>query len=226
MRTVVTVYPPNAHLLSGFRRCADKFYPWEIETHYALPDEAKSEQLRRLLTGIDDEYIILLEEDFWIVEEVDEELLNGIISYCETVEADRFSLQSKNAHSYSDWDCNSWIGYDGFQGVYQTVPQVQVPFSLEASVWNTKFLLQYLGTNRDDGQIEMKTSDLLREHDVPTRIYALDKTVIEYRDAMRGGTKRHQIITMHDDPWRLEVEAGQELALYPQCGTKKTVLNL
>ena len=210
MRTIVTTCEKFQHLMPGFVLLAQKFLGLPFSVKLSPDGEAKSEQLRRILDAMDDDYFVLLEDDFYFINSVNVKLVEDIFRFCVSESVDRFSLQSKNVHSYKTWDITSHIL--DFRRVYKTNLGVQVPFSLEASVWKKSFLLEHLGENRDDGQIEMKTSDMLRETNKPTKIYALDQIVMHYRDMIRGGNTE---IELKYDPLRLVVEEGKELALYP-----------
>ncbi len=206
MRTVVTTCEIGLPYLDDFMKLAKRFYPTKIQVDVARSGEAKSDQLIRLLGSFDDEYFILLEEDFWLVKPVSLELLDQICEFCIANSVDRFSLQSKNAHSYSDWTPTpkKVIGHR----VYKTNPNVVVPFSLEASVWKRSFFSHQLGVGLNDAQIEMQTSDTLRKSGWLPNICALDQTVMDYRDAMRNGERA---ITLHENPLRL---TGTELLKY------------
>ena len=230
MKTYVTTCGKGLPYLSTFKMLADRFYGREIIVDLAYPDQTKADQLLALLETVDD-YFILLEDDFWVVKPTHIYLLGVIQEFCISRQVASFSLQLKNAPSFSNWKETSG-SILGHYTVYQTVSEVQTPFSLEASIWKKSFLLKWINwfvehhsdTDQTDGQIENKVSDELRTHNIPTKIYALDKTLIEYRDAMRGGGER--IITLREDPLRLTVAEGNELALYPQDDKQDTELCL
>ena len=211
MRTFVTTYPGNDHL-GSFLRLTDRFYPVDIVVDMSKSTDAKSDQLRRLLNSIDDEYLILLEDDFYFLRPVDLQLLNQVCDFCIEKEVDRFSLQSKNAHSFQDWPRTH--ERVGTHPVYEASPQVEIPFSLEASVWKKSFLRSHLKEGHNDARIEIRVSEEIRF--MPHKIYALDVLVMGYCDAMRGG---RTVICLHDDPLRL-VGKGMD----PWCGDLGVVL--
>ena len=201
MRTIVTTCEIGWPYLDDFMRLAKRFYPKEIQIDIAKPDEAKSDQLIRLLGSFDDEYFILLEEDFWLVKPVSLVLLDEICRFCTINDfnnIDRFSLQSKNAHSYSDWTPTQMRVAE--HKVYRTNPNVVTPFSLEASVWKSSFLLHHLETGLNDAQIETQVSVFLRKTGLQFNVCALDQTVMSYIDAMRDGER---VLTLHENPLRL-----------------------
>jgi hypothetical protein len=219
MKTIVTTHPKNEHLLEGFCLLATKFYGEQALTvEVAKPDESKSDQLLRILSNISDRYFILLEEDFYIVKPVPIELLRKVWNYCWKNNVDRFSLQSKNTHSFTDWkETEDKIG-DYL--IYQTVPEVEILFSLEASIWKREFLLRHLEKELSDAQIEVEVSHKLRNQNISHKIYALDKIVIEYRDVMRDGREEIRLLR---SPLRM---TGPALALYPQGGEESEELSL
>jgi hypothetical protein len=211
MRTFVTTFSAKSHLAT-FLRLMDKFYPVDIVVNSGQPTEAKSDQLRRLLESIHDEYLILLEDDFYFLRPVDLQLLQRVCNFCVEKKVDRFSLQSKNAHSFTDWpQAHERVGE---HQVYRANPQVQISFSLEASVWKRSYLLSHLRAGQSDANIEIEVSNQVRFTNHKT--YALDVLVMEYCDGMRRG---ETVIHLQDDPLRL-VGKGLE----PWCGDLGVVL--
>ncbi len=167
--------------------------------------EAKSDQLRRLLEGVEDEYLMIMEEDFFIVDRVSSELVDRVYEFCIQEEVDRFTLQSKNVYAYSDW-AETGKTVEG-NVIYEATPKVRALFGLDASVWKKSFLLKHLGRGQSDGDLERKTYKKICSN--PFKIYALDKVIIRYRDAVRGG---EQVIWLEDDPLRIR---GNIEALFP-----------
>ena len=209
MNSFVTVYPDNKHYLESFLLLAERFYLSPVSVHMAEKDEPKSNQLRRLLESIDDEYLILLEVDFYFRKHVDMSLIECICQFCKQQSIDRFSLQSKNDYDFTDWpETNHKIGE---HRVYKTDPRVTILFSLEASVWKRSFLLSQLQDGWNDAEIEVQASNNIRKSDA-YEIRALDTVVIHYRDAMLDGKQR---IWVHKNPLRFTVPEGCENVLYP-----------
>ena len=210
MITLVTAYEENRHLLQGFLRLADKFYPRELTVDVAPKGEPKASQLLRMLKNISEEYVILLEEDFYFIAPVRIDLLDYILDFCSVEKVDRFSLQSKNCYKVREWkDSGKLLGP---YIVYQVIPEVHIHFSLEASIWRRDFLQEHLGKEQNDEAIELQISEKIRY--LPTSIYALDFRVIEYRDVLRRG-KQH--INSREEP-RLHLLANDSdlAALYPE----------
>lgn len=182
----VTSYIKNAWCDEEFLSKATQFLPIEYVIDVAPSGESKADQLIRLFGNLPDEFVILMEHDFFLTHPVNTELLQGIWDYCVTEKVDRFSLQSKNAHMYPHWDeTNKTVcGYK----IYRTNDKVVFPFSLEASIWRRKFLLANISPGESDARIEIHGSR--KVHKLYTKIYALDFEVIQYLDAVRSGRGR------------------------------------
>lgn len=178
----VTSYAPNMHCDEEFLQRATVYFPLYYAVDIANADEPKANQLFRLLGALTDEYVVLLEHDFFITHPVNIILFEAIWDFCNNEGADRFSLQSKNAHSYPFWSYTDKeiLG----NTVYSSNAEVKLPFSLEASIWRRKFLLENIALGENDAEIEINGSKRIRAF--PTKIFALDTIVINYLDAIRS----------------------------------------
>ncbi len=226
MKTFVTTCPQNAHMVGDFVTLAAKFYGRELVIDTALPDEHKSEQLRRMLEPVKDEYIILMEEDFYLTSHVDLQLLNDVCDFCEEQNVDRFSLQSKNVYRISNWRRTAYrVGEPHIYGhpslshtVYSPIPAVKSQFGLDASVWKRSFLLDNVGYNRNDWAIETYGWTAAQG----AKICALDVAVMKYVDAMRAGKRTMEL---RHDPLRLvTTHPKYNKYLYPQTNSSNTLL--
>lgn len=215
----LTACPKSQTVLADSLELLARFWPVPVIVDVAGSDESKSSQLLRLLHGIDDPYLILLEDDFLLIRPVDCNLVASIADFCLERQADRFSLQSKNAHHFPHWSRTGWE-VTGLP-VYRSTPQVTNFVSLEASIWRRQFLLDHLEAGWADDEIENRISDKLRETE--HRVYALETLVVEYRDGLRRGRRSVRLLRQ---PLRLEVDAGEALALYPLGGNQDTTLYL
>ena len=228
MKTYVTTCPQNKHLLTDFLALADLFYDRDLITHIAESNEPKSDQLIRLLNNIEDDYLILMEEDFYLIEAVDLNLLDRVCEFCMEKEVDRFSMPSKRGYAVSDWlDAGFWIHSGDYTStksdkVYQAPSQVKSQFGFNASVWKKSFLLNYLRPGMSDWTMERKISAQVIKAG-GHKIYALDVPIMKYRDAMRRGV---QILHLKTDPLRLVANPGQSLALYPEGDNQEETLCL
>lgn len=208
MQTYVTTYPGNEEYLEDFQLLAAKFYDHYIEVHTAYEGEPKSDQLLRLCVEVEEDYVIILEEDFYLIKEADMALINRVVDFCYQNGVDRFSLQTKNAYSYTDWP-EVPLQVAGHT-VYQAPDKLPIIYATEASVWRVAFLQEKLRKGLSEWDIEKDISNEIRGTD--HRVFALDTPILEYRDAMRRGTR---IINLEEDPLRLVVKLRDGLALYP-----------
>lgn len=227
---VVTTCPKNEHLIKDFKILFDKFCGLPFVVDVSEPGESKARQLYRITSRTKSDFLLILEEDFYFVKPVDVGLLQRVSDFCEKHSVDRFTLQSKNAYAHSDWLPTSLEV--AWYSVYQAPKEVRSLFGFDATIWKVSFVRRWLEwfvgyytrtVLQNDRGIEVNISNRLREEDVPTRVYALAKSVMDYRDAMRGGNTE---IELHHDPLRLTVKPGKELALYPQGDRKETELLL
>lgn len=182
---------------------AEQFYGLPFWIDYVPRSVPKSDQLINLCNNIADEYFILLEDDFYFVDKVNLNLLRSAFTYCEANCVDRFSLQTKNAHMCSDWHPTK----DCIEGnrVYCSTPKIVIPFSLEASIWRRKFLLDSLPRGMSDSQIEIQCSARVRQTEHMIR--SLDKSIMTYMDAQRDGS---QLIHVIDHPLQIHVSINEK----------------
>jgi hypothetical protein len=188
-------------------RLAEKFYPTSIDIDVSADDELKSDQLHRLISSIDDKYIILLEDDFYLIRPVDMDLMNQVCEFCVEHSVDRFSLQSKNAYSINAWTkTNLQVGG---HAVYAAHVNATL-FALEASVWKCEFLVKHMARKQSDAQIERKGSRRVRRN--PHKVYALDTCIMHYRDAIRNGRR---VLQVEENPLRITTTFADRRHLYP-----------
>tara|TARA_R110000824_G_scaffold172434_1_gene350282 strand:- start:17458 stop:18126 length:669 start_codon:yes stop_codon:yes gene_type:complete len=215
MQTIVTSYANHPEYLDDFRFLADRFYPSYFTCYDIAPEgESKGSQILRILETIAKPYFILIEDDFFFIRAVIIEKLRRLGDFCREHEVDRFSLQSKNAHSFSDWTAGD-LFHDGKQ-IFKTNEQVQIPFSMEASIWRRDFMLEHVEPWMTERDIEVTISNRIRNKS--HKIYAFDDCVLHYRDAMRNGRR---VISLDRKSFTLSVNKGEELALYPDLDNSK-----
>jgi hypothetical protein len=211
METVVTTCPKRRPLLKMFQRLAGRFYPDAIRVDVARNEEKKADQLLRLCKSLG-EYFILLEEDFYLIAPVDADLLHAVCDYCTANQVDRFSLQSRNHYRVSDWPV-----VDNLNGmaVYEPTRDVHTPFSLEASIWRRDFLRAHVRPGQSDSFIEFAGSHLVRHS--TCRIRALDKPVLDYRDATIAGQQR---VSVRDGVLHVMAQGGDGADVWQSLGVE------
>ena len=191
LKTIVTTCPKYEYLIKNFTKLADRFYGREFEVDVAKNNEKKSDQLLRILDGLKDkyynnQYFILLEEDFYLLDVVKLDVLTKIEEYARVKDFNRFSLQSRNDYLHTDWDV--WGKLSSGENIFKADDNVRCLFSLEASIWNKHFMRTYLERGLSDMEIENKMSDKIRGKDYT--ILALDEPIMKYKDACVGGQQR------------------------------------
>jgi len=205
LKTIVTSCPKYEYLVKNFIKLANRFYSLPFDIDIAKDNEKKSDQLLRILDGLKDkyynnQYFILLEEDFYLLDVVKLNVLTAIEEYARVKDFDRFSLQSRNDYLYTDWNvCGKLSG----ENIFKADDKVKCLFSLEASVWNKSFLKNHLERGFSDREIETKMSDKIRGKEYT--ILALDEPIMKYKDACVGGQQR---IKVEDGELYLLVQGG------------------
>lgn len=197
MRVIVTTYSKKQHLLENFDRLMKKHWGVKYEVDISPEGEHKSDQLIRIANLIEDDYFILLQEDFYLYEDVDKNFLKECKEFAEGFEVDRFSLQArKDGYEMTSVDFGEVAG----RAVYQLMPTERYLCSLEASIWRRKFLLENLESGYSDRSIELEMSKRVKQG---SRIFVPEEPVLVYTDAFRGGEPR-----MVEKDGYLEVTAG------------------
>ena len=194
LKTIVTTCLKYEYLIENFTKLYDKFCGEEFTVDVAKDKEKKSDQLLRILDGLKDkyyknQYFILLEDDFFLLREVDMCAFDEIWQYLCQKDFDRFSLQSRNQYLNKNW--NLYSEKLPSRNIFRADDKVKCLFSLEASIWNKHFLRNYLERGLSDQEIEVKMSDKIRG--THYTILALDKPVMTYKDACVGGQQRIKI---------------------------------
>ena len=132
------------------------------------------------LNSIDDEYFILLHEDFYLTELVDLETINKLYKLAVEEKADRVSLMGN--HSPERTEKVSWYN------VYKPNQPYQVSF--EASVQRRGFLLDHLRPNENPWDSERHPI----KRGVNGKILTSDKPCIFYGDKLRQGKLQEEIM--------------------------------
>lgn len=168
----------------------DRFYPFPVTVSCALDGETKGAQLLRLMAECQDRFLILLEDDFHLIRPVDRTLLEQVVEFCYAHDAMRFSLQSRRKYQFQDWP-ETELEVCG-RRVYRADSRCECPFSLEASVWSRDYLLRHARPDmQSDTHIEREVSQRIQQKG--HAIYALDHSVLAYRDAVGRGSRRFHL---------------------------------
>ncbi len=188
MRIIVTTCPAYAHLLDDFDYLFQKF--WGVDYTVIGKDKKTvyAEQWDTALRAIDDEYFIMLHEDFYIVEPVDTDYINLLLEYAKEDNYQRVSLQCVKD------------GYEGhtkkvrpnifLPSLHQLNPGFQYMCSLEASIWHRETFLKVLRPGENVWQTEVRGS--IRNPNI--RVLLPEEQVVVYHDARIHGHERMKVI--------------------------------
>lgn len=193
MKVVITTYPKYKYLLENGEKLLKKFWGREYTIDCAREGEKLTEQLLRIVQSTTDEYLILLKDDFYLIQDVDDRRVKVCGQYAVTHNIDRFSLQCR-ADGYEE--CSEL--YDSVLGerFYKLKDNAEYLCSLEASIWKTRSLktlldsgvVQY-GSDRD---VECNLSRNVRS--LRFKVLVPERPFLVYKDAKIGGEDRIKFI--------------------------------
>lgn len=223
VKIYVTTCNKNRHLVYNFAKLFNKFWspnqPVTIVCYqppdeqlpdnfsimsFGNEDDKKVAQLDRLVRTIDDEYFILMAEDFYLTQPVELAMLNTILNLY-AMNYDRLSLQSI-ADGYQD--TSKFTGQYLGTKLYYLENREQYLCSLEASVWRREFMKKYIGQHKiqdsSDRDVEIHMSNFARK-DQPIVIVP-EQRIVHYTDALRGGQPRikfedNKMIVLRQEGW-------------------------
>ena len=149
------------------------------------------------LSKLEDDYIILLHEDFYITDPVDTERIRNLLEYAREIGAKRVSLQCTKD------------GYEGWvtkiiPGVYRVNYKFQYMCSFEASIWHRETLLNNV---LQPGENPWQTEVLGSRRNPNMNVIVTEDTVVKYSDARIHGEQRIKLVDgvfhkmVGDDLW-------------------------
>lgn len=189
MKTIVLTSNEYLNIIPGFAYLFNKFYPGQEVTvvryedrPYGLPDNFKnyaigqqsnyswSGGLKRYLTDIEDEFVLLMLEDYYLDKDVDLGTLTGcknlMIHRPEIVKIDLTDDRLKVAHSKSNYALKDKP--DSVVLEYFIQSDINAPFlaSVQAAIWRKDFLMSILNTKDNPWQFEKnpRTKAYLKKH--------------------------------------------------------------
>ncbi len=204
MKIIVTAYKKNAYLIPNFKLLMGKFLALPYEIDVAPEHERLSNQLSRIIREEDEEYVVLLKEDFYMIAPTDILYLQNCYAYAMAHDADRFSLQQR-----SDGYMDTSFEYGDICGtkVFRLDHKEKYICSLEASIWKVDFLKKHLFLEGSDRDVELDMSKQVKTY---AKVLVPEKRVLTYADALRGGHERIKVI---DGNFHLMVQgpSGEDL---------------
>ena len=170
-----------AHLFGGFAERFQKHWGAPFFAYVSNTDiDRWSNGVIDFLNSIQDEYFILLHEDFYLTEPPNLELIRELVKLAKEKRADRVSLMGNHSPYRT-------LPMEGF---YKYLPDMPYQLSFEASIQKREFLLKHLKPNENPWDAERNR---IKEK-VNGNIYASEKPCVFYGDKLRGGKIQDEII--------------------------------
>lgn len=178
--------------------------PNNFQFHSVAPTNAPqkewSDGLIKFLKFIQDDYILIMLEDYWIQRPVDTRSIEVCLSYMEMDNRVlRFDLTGDTMHC--NGDCRDAINF-GFLNYYDVVekpPDKSYRMSFQAGIWNSKLLLSLLKNGMTPWEVETQTV-------VPNHILILGtkQWPLRYVNAVwKGELDIKEISYLHPDDYKL-----------------------
>jgi hypothetical protein len=196
VKIVVTTCPAYAHLLEDFDYLFQRFWGAEYLVIGRDKQQGWSNQIIDELGKLDDEYIILLHEDFYITEKVDTNRIEQLLKQMKEQGAKRTSLQC------IEDGYEGYVGKEVYPGVHIVKKGWEYICSFEASIWHRETLIHTVlkrGENAHQAEVLGSRRNPRMKALVPAT------TVLTYSDARIHGEERMKVIngTFHKNigPW-------------------------
>ncbi len=198
IKIYVTTCKKQAFLLKHFDTLFHRFWNGEYIVFGQDQMMTYSDQLIDYFTNVvDDDYFILLHEDFYFINKVDQKRIEDLMEYAREYNVDRIGLQSL---------------YDGYQGatnkidktsggidMYRITQKHNYICSFEASIWRREFMLKYMVKGENPWRTE-EYSSLRARRENNNKVFVTKEKTCDYRDAYVKDTQRIKIIngTFHN----------------------------
>lgn len=170
-----------AHLFGEFAERFQKYWGAPFFAYISNTDiDHWSNGVIDFLNSIQDEYFILLHEDFYLTEPPDLELMGELVNLAKEKNADRVSLMGNHSPHRTL--------QNGLH--YKYLPDMPYQVSFEASIQRKGFLLDNMKLNENPWDAERNR---IKEK-VNGNIWASAKPCIFYGDKLRGGKIQDEIV--------------------------------
>jgi hypothetical protein len=123
------------------------------------PQDKWSDALIKLLSEIEDEFFVLMLEDYWLSRKVDTRAVELFHEFSKKAgDVIRFDLTNDRLHARGDCrDALEIPPIEHYDIVY-TPPDTQYNMSLQAAIWSRKLMLDVLKPGTSPWQVEINTS--------------------------------------------------------------------
>lgn len=188
IKIYVTTCKSREYLLPNFDKLFQRF--WGGDYTIWSGDGEYSTQLLRHIEDIDDEYFILLHEDFYIFNPIDKVQLAVLKKFVQEFKQEekrvmRVGLQS--LHDGYEGATNLLTIEDGVK-LYSLSQKHNYKMSFEASIFRREHLLRYLTPGLSARKAETATS--LAARDTDDFVILTEFPTVVYKDAVVGGDER------------------------------------
>ena len=148
------------------------------------PKEKWSNGLLSYLTNIDDKFIVILLDDYWLVRTVD---VGGVRTLCDYMDLDskilRIDLTADRLYAGGVKDVDMYGHYDIIEA-----PQSQYQMSLQVGIWNRTNLIKILQNDWSAWDVELIGTGIVNESDM--RVLGTRQNLIRYANGMKNGSDK------------------------------------
>lgn len=170
------------HLLKEFDERFQKYWGGDYTPYISKTDLGHwSDGVIEFLNSIDDEYFILLHEDFYLTEPANLAEIERLAEFAQRKGADRVSLMGN--HSPERVAVSA-------EYTFQYLPGMPYNYSFEASIQRREFLLEHLKPGENPWDAER----MRNKEKVFGKVYCTALPAIFYGDKLRGGKEQDEII--------------------------------
>ena len=148
-----------------------------------LPQDKWSNGVIELLEHIDDELLVILLEDYWLVRKVDNQGVNTLADLMR-IHKDILRVDLTDDRQYAG-DMKD-VGYYGHYDLVSTPNDSPYQLSLQAGIWRRELLLKLLRPELSPWQVELYLSPTMHERD-DMRVLGTRQRLIRYINAFKGG---------------------------------------
>lgn len=149
-----------------------------------LPASQWSNALIQMIDDIEDEYFLLVLEDYWLFNKVDTTVLPRLANSLAAHDCLSINLNGNRA-SYKQ---HFKIGNLGDYDIIETPKDTPYQLSFQAAIWHKHNMLDVLRENENPWQSEIEGSKRVK-----TRVLGTNPAVMQYQQVWRSKQKRWQL---------------------------------
>ena len=174
IKIIVITCEKHVDLLPEFSKRFSKYWGDSFFVFISnTPLEKWSDGVINLLESLQDKYVILLHEDFYLTVPIDKDLLNNLKKFALEHKVDRVSLCGNHTPDRT---------YKYLEGFYRHYSQADYQLSFEASIFRRKWLLEILKRGLNPWESEGNY-----RFELDSMIISSGKAPVVYKDRLRKG---------------------------------------